>query len=111
MDDRIHVLRKSKNNLLTPVGCPDRRNFWMLTMNATTTKTADALLVAEPRSASTTGLMLSFARAARAVSEWSRRRRTITELNALTDRELRDIGLTRGEIGHYARRPLSRPRS
>ena len=72
-------------------------------MNVTTTKTADALLAAEPRSASTTGLMLSLARAARAVSEWSRRRRTMTELSRLTDRELHDIGLTRGEIGHYAR--------
>ena len=72
-------------------------------MNATTTKTADAILFPEPRSASTTGLMLSLSRAARAVSEWSRRRRTMSELHSLTDRELHDIGLTRGEIGHYGR--------
>lgn len=71
-------------------------------MNATTTKTADAFFP-EAHSASTTGLMLSLSRAARAVSEWSRRRRTVTELHSLTDRELHDIGLTRGEIGHYGR--------
>ncbi len=68
-------------------------------MNAHTTKAADALLRSEPH-ASSTGLMLSLAHAFRALSERSRRRRTAAELNALTDRELADIGLTRGEIGH-----------
>ncbi len=68
-------------------------------MNANTTKAADAFLWSEPH-ASSTGLMLSLSRASQAVSEWSRRRRAMAELNALTDRELADIGLTRGEIGH-----------
>lgn len=72
-------------------------------MNAQTTKANDAFFFPEPRGASSTGLMLSLASASRALSEWARRRRTVTELNSLTDRELRDIGLTRGEIGHYAR--------
>ena len=69
-------------------------------MNAHTTKAADAFFFPELRSASTTGLMLSLARAARVLSERSRRRREAAELNALTDRELADIGLTRGEIDH-----------
>ncbi len=72
-------------------------------MNAQTTKAADAFLFTEPH-ASRTGLMLSLAHAFRAVSEWSQRRRMATELNALTDRELADIGLTRGEIGAIIRR-------
>jgi len=67
-------------------------------MNAQTTKTADILLWSEPH-ASTTGLMLSLANAFRTVSEWSRSRRMAAELNALSDRELSDIGLTRGDIG------------
>jgi uncharacterized protein YjiS (DUF1127 family) len=70
-------------------------------MNAHTTKAADAFLWSEPH-ASTTGLMLSLARGYRAVSEWPRRRRMAAELNSLTDRELADIGLTRGDIGNVA---------
>jgi uncharacterized protein YjiS (DUF1127 family) len=81
---------------------PVRRNFGMLPMNANTTKAADAFLWSEPH-ASSTGLMLSLSRASQAVSEWSRRRRAMAELNALTDRELADIGLTRGEIADAIR--------
>jgi uncharacterized protein YjiS (DUF1127 family) len=80
-----------------------RRNFRMLPMNAHTTKAAEAFFFPEAGSASTTGLMLSLSRAARAMSEWSRRRRMIAELQALTDRELADIGLTRGDIGNVIR--------
>ena len=72
-------------------------------MNAQTTKADGAFLFPEA-SASSTGLMLSFARAFRAVSEWSQRRRMAAELNTLSDRELADIGLTRGEIGNIVRR-------
>lgn len=72
-------------------------------MNANMTKAAEGLFFPEPRYASRTGLMLSLARAAEAISEWSRRRRMAAELNALSDRELADIGLTRGEIGHVLR--------
>ena len=68
-------------------------------MNAHTTKAADAFLWHEPH-ASSTGSMLSLARAFRALSERVRRRRAAAELNRLTDRELADIGLTRGEIGN-----------
>ncbi len=68
-------------------------------MNAYATKAADAFVPVEPH-ASTTGLMLSLARAFHALSERSRRRRAAAELNSLTDRELADIGLTRGDIGH-----------
>ena len=67
-------------------------------MNAQTTKAAHAFLFTEPH-ASRTGLMLSLAHAFRALSEWSQRRRTMAELNALSDRELADIGITRGDIG------------
>ena len=72
-------------------------------MNAQTTKAADNLLWPEAH-ASSTGLMLSLAQAFQAVSEWSKRRRTAAELHALSDRELADIGLTRGEIGHIVHR-------
>lgn len=71
-------------------------------MNAYTTKAGDAFLWSEPH-ASAAGSMLSFARAFRALSERSRRRRAAAELNALTDRELADIGLTRGDIGNVVR--------
>jgi uncharacterized protein YjiS (DUF1127 family) len=72
-------------------------------MNAQTTKAGEAFFFPES-SASSTGLMLSLAHAFRAVSEWSQRRRMAAELSALTDRELADIGLTRGEIGAIIRR-------
>ncbi len=72
-------------------------------MNAQTTKTADTLLWSEPR-ASSAGIKLSLAHAFRSVSEWSRRRRMEAELKALSDRELADIGLTRGDIGNVAHR-------
>jgi len=72
-------------------------------MNAQTTKADGAFLFPEP-SASSTGLMLSLARAFQAVSEWSQRRRMAAELGALSDRELADIGLTRGEIGNIVHR-------
>jgi uncharacterized protein YjiS (DUF1127 family) len=75
----------------------------MLTMNAQTTKADGAFLFPEA-SASSTGLMLSLAHAFRAVSEWSRRRRMAAELNSLSDRELADIGLSRGEIGALLQR-------
>ena len=71
-------------------------------MNAFATKAGDTLF----RSGShpySTGSLPFLARAFRALSERSRRRRAMEELNALTDRELADIGLTRGEIGHAVR--------
>ena len=68
-------------------------------MNAYATKAGEAFPRFETH-ASSTGLMLSLSRAVRALSERSRRRRAAAELDALTDRELADIGLTRGEIGH-----------
>ena len=74
-------------------------------MNAYTTKSAEAFVWHEPH-ASRTGLMLSLAHAFRAVSEWSRRRRTAAELDALSDRELADIGITRGDIGGIVHRGL-----
>lgn len=72
-------------------------------MNAQTTKSVEAFLRSELH-ASSTGLMLSLAHAFRALSGWSQRRRMAAELNALTDRELADIGLSRGEIGGIVRR-------
>ncbi|MDX6749579.1 DUF1127 domain-containing protein [Geminicoccaceae bacterium 1502E] len=36
--------------------------------------------------------------------EFRRYQRTISELELLTDRELQDIGISRGEIEHTARR-------
>jgi uncharacterized protein YjiS (DUF1127 family) len=72
-------------------------------MIAHMTKAAGAFFPEPPQSASSTGLTLSLARAAQALSEWSRRRRTEAELKALTDRELADMGLTRGDIGNVIR--------
>lgn len=34
---------------------------------------------------------------------WRMYRKTVAELSSLTDRELDDIGITRGSIPHYAR--------
>lgn len=54
---------------------------------------------------------LAVATLAEAVAAWPARRRAYEELRALTDRELADIGLARGEIGRVfepgfrARRP------
>ena len=36
----------------------------------------------------------------RYVIDWRRTRAVIRELNMLTDKQLRDIGITRGEIDH-----------
>ncbi len=37
------------------------------------------------------------------IQAWRMYRKTVAELSALTDRELDDIGITRGSIPHYAR--------
>ena len=48
--------------------------------------------------------------AARArLSAWSRSRRTAAELHALTDRQLRDVGLHRRDIDGIARALAARP--
>ena len=39
----------------------------------------------------------------RAFGEWRQRQRSRTTLHALSDRELKDIGVTRDEIDHIAR--------
>ena len=71
-------------------------------MNAPMTKTTGAFFPV-PRSDTSTGLTPTLARVAQALSEWSRRRRAAAELKALTDRELADMGLTRGDIGNIVR--------
>lgn len=35
--------------------------------------------------------------------QWRNFRRTVSELSALSDRELDDLGISRGDIGHVAR--------
>lgn len=42
----------------------------------------------------------------RAYSEWRRYRQTVNELTRMSDHELRDIGVLRGEIGFVARRAV-----
>jgi uncharacterized protein YjiS (DUF1127 family) len=42
------------------------------------------------------------ARAMAPLAAWSARRQSMAELNGLNDRDLQDIGLTRGEIDHVA---------
>lgn len=45
-----------------------------------------------------------FSRASHALTEWNDRRATRNALSRLSDRELEDIGLTRGEIDAVARK-------
>ena len=47
-----------------------------------------------------------FARVAAWIDEQRRYRRTVEELTHLTDRELEDIGLNRGEIDFVARKSV-----
>ena len=49
------------------------------------------------------GLGLVFARVTAMVSAWNDARITRRELSQLTDRELSDLGLTRGDIERVAR--------
>lgn len=37
------------------------------------------------------------------IKKWRNYRRTVTELNALSNRELDDLGIVRGDIPHIAR--------
>ena len=37
---------------------------------------------------------------------WRRYRDTVTELNRLSNRELQDLGISRGEIAHVARKAV-----
>lgn len=37
---------------------------------------------------------------------WRRYRETVSELSRLTNRELTDLGINRGEIAHVARRAI-----
>jgi uncharacterized protein YjiS (DUF1127 family) len=50
-----------------------------------------------------------FRNAFRAVAEYPRRRRVMDELSMLTDRELADIGLSRGDIGRVFDMQPARP--
>jgi uncharacterized protein YjiS (DUF1127 family) len=83
-------------------------------MDARMTKVEAALLLPLPRNlvieqieavrqaasrANQAVLMQGFARLADLVLGWPARRRLRAELTALTERELADIGLTRGDIG------------
>jgi uncharacterized protein YjiS (DUF1127 family) len=52
--------------------------------------------------ASIRGVFNFFKRYFRALQERREHRKTLTKLDALSDRELRDIGITRGEIDHVA---------
>lgn len=45
----------------------------------------------------------------RAIAEYPRRRRVMDELSMLTDRELADIGLTRGDISRVFETTAERP--
>jgi len=45
-----------------------------------------------------------------AFQEWHKRERRRTELHRLTDSELMDIGITRGEIDHAASNRIADPR-
>lgn len=49
------------------------------------------------------GLGQVFARVTAMITAWNNARSTRRELNALTDRELSDIGLARGDIERVAR--------
>lgn len=90
-------------------------------MNAAITKAELARLLPEPRSLDderargvflaalrardavlATGLPRLFARIWRRLADWYLTERTVAELQALTDRELADIGLTRGDIRRVA---------
>jgi uncharacterized protein YjiS (DUF1127 family) len=44
-----------------------------------------------------------FARARKALEDRARYRHTLAELNALTDRDLKDLGMSRLDIAHFAR--------
>lgn len=41
------------------------------------------------------------------LSEWRRYRISVRELTRLSDRELADLGMSRAEIGHVARKAAS----
>ncbi|MAC73800.1 MAG: DUF1127 domain-containing protein [Paracoccaceae bacterium] len=43
-----------------------------------------------------------------AINNWNDRRLTRTSLSRLSDRQLEDIGLCRGDIDNFARLPLGR---
>jgi uncharacterized protein YjiS (DUF1127 family) len=43
----------------------------------------------------------------RAYAEWRRYRQTVNELNRMSDHELRDIGVLRGDIAFVARRAVN----
>jgi uncharacterized protein YjiS (DUF1127 family) len=46
----------------------------------------------------------------RAFQEWRKRERILAELSSLSERELRDIGITRGEIDYVASNRIVDPR-
>ena len=51
------------------------------------------------------------ARAAAPLAGWSARRKATAELNALSDRDLADMGLTRGDIAYVASGAAARARA
>jgi uncharacterized protein YjiS (DUF1127 family) len=65
----------------------------------------------DPRQTITSGNRASFFKGHwRAFQAWRKRERICTELSSLSDRELRDIGLTRGEIDYFVSNRTVDPR-
>jgi uncharacterized protein YjiS (DUF1127 family) len=60
----------------------------------------DAMGAASGRAASSSTLLASVGNVWRAIVEFPRRRAVQDELSHLTDRELADIGLSRGDVPH-----------
>ena len=53
------------------------------------------------------GRPMSLKSIAHKLSEWRRYRISVRELTRLSDRELADLGMSRAEIGHVARKAAS----
>jgi len=43
---------------------------------------------------------------ARSLTNWRKYRQTVTELGRMSDRELNDLGIGRGDISHVARKAI-----
>jgi uncharacterized protein YjiS (DUF1127 family) len=57
------------------------------------------------------GTIVTFPRVASLLRDWLRKFTAVNELDQLSDRQLRDIGIARSDIEHIAKRELARIRA
>lgn len=89
--------RTTKAELIPTVSMPRQGEIEAIRLSAMQARDA---AIADVLRRAFAGIAHGFRLVANTVAEWPRRRAVYDQLHSLSDRELADIGLTRGDIAH-----------